>query len=439
MGRANQQAIVPQAKVATSECAPPGQLGDIPGCMALEDEGANGEHPAVNNDTPTHSQLNNDQVITANNFDCPPAAPALVEDDRQSPPGVITPPVGHQLHYTGYDSVAPQHEGHEALLHQGRSGSNNSPAMLDSAMDQPNCTSSPTPSVVSEALDEEQTNSHQGNGSPDHTTHSHLEVMPDDVEAACPMGHQGVMTDSPDYNKWPYPAQEMHAQTALLYDAAKLAKLNGAPPPRVDETTSLIISAWEGAATGHPADTIVINGIKHGFSIQYMGPPMYGTPSQYNHTSATCFPEHVQAYIDEEIGHGALEGPFANPPFTPWFHTSPLMTREKDDKNSRRIIVDLSYPDGGVNAQIPHHTFDGRDALHNLPTITSATQTIAHTCPGEIHLAVIDLSRAYRHFPVTPLDWPLLGCGWGGAWTFDRRLPFGSRMSSFAMQTIGWE
>ena len=265
---------------------------------------------------------------------------------------------------------------------------------------------------------------------------SELDALGDALEATYPPGKHDEMAHTPDYNKWPHPAWEMHAQTALLYDAARQAKITGDCPPRVDTTTSLNLTAWMKAATGHPADDMVIRGITHGFSIQYRGPPLLGDPSQYNHASATSFPEHVQAYMDDEIRCGALEGPFSSPPFIPWFHTSPLMTREKDDKNSRRVIVDLSYPDGGVNLHIPHHTFDGVAAVHNLPTIASAVHTLANTCPGEIHMSVIDLSRAYRHFPVSPLDWPLLGCGWAGSWTFDRRLPFGSRMSSYAMQMV---
>ena len=71
-----------------------------------------------------------------------------------------------------------------------------------------------------------------------------------------------------------------------------------------------------------------------------------------------------------------------------------------------------------------------------LPTIQSAVETIASMCPGSIHMAVVDLSRVYRQFPVSPLDWPLLGICWRGAWSFDLHLSFGCRMSSYIMQSI---
>ena len=50
-------------------------------------------------------------------------------------------------------------------------------------------------------------------------------------------------------------------------------------------------------------------------------------------------------------------------------------------------------------------------------------------------MSVVDLSRAYRHFPVCPLDWPLLGIVHRDRLYFDRRIPFGSRMSSYIMQS----
>ena len=245
-----------------------------------------------------------------------------------------------------------------------------------------------------------------------------------------------MQEQSAQHRHWPFPAPHMEQQAAALYDAAITAAVAGANPPRVDQTTGLATQAWELEATGHPADDTVLSGIKHGFSIQYRGPPLLAPAAKYNHQSAINFADHVDAYIQKELAHGAISGPYSEPPFTPWFVSSPIMSREKSGGDGRRIIVDLSFPDGGINQFIAPHIFDGRDAVHNLPTIQSAVATLAATPPGDIRLSVIDLSRAYRQFPVTPLDWPLLGIYWDGAWSFDCRIPFGCRMSSFAMQTI---
>ena len=238
-----------------------------------------------------------------------------------------------------------------------------------------------------------------------------------------------------NYHRWPFPASCMETGAAELYDAARTAAIQGRPPPRLDHTTSLVTSAWEDEATGHPADKMILRGIKQGFSIQYAGPPIMTPPATYNHQSANNFPEHIDQYVRHETAEAALSGPYNAPPFTPWFVASPIMSREKSGGDGRRVIVDLSFPDGGINQYIAPHVFDGQDVSHNLPTVTSAVSTIAASPPGDVHMAVIDLSRAYRQFPVNPLDWPLLGIYWRGAWSFDRRLPFGCRMSSFSMQS----
>ena len=52
--------------------------------------------------------------------------------------------------------------------------------------------------------------------------------------------------------------------------------------------------------------------------------------------------------------------------------------------------------------------FNGKPANHNLPTVEDAVSAITTMCPRGVHLAVIDLSRAYHQFPVSPTDWPLL-------------------------------
>ena len=228
---------------------------------------------------------------------------------------------------------------------------------------------------------------------------------------------------------WPFPSTAIPSNTATLYEKAIRAARDGSTPPQVDQTTTLKTETWEREATSHPADAMVIQGIKYGFPTQYAGPPIPGPTSKYNHHSANAFPDHVRDYIATETADCALSGPYTTPPFTPWFHASPIITREKSGDDGRRIIVDLSYLDGGINKHIAPHVFNGHDAIHNLPTVSSAVATIAAAPPGEVH-------RAYRHFPVTPLDWPLLGIHWEGHWAFDRRMPFGCSMSSYVMQSI---
>ena len=62
-------------------------------------------------------------------------------------------------------------------------------------------------------------------------------------------------------------------------------------------------------------------------------------------------PQHVQAYIDEELSLKAMFGPFKNKPIP--LHISRLMVRDKQDSSKKRTIMDLSWPKGAsVNASV---------------------------------------------------------------------------------------
>ena len=61
-----------------------------------------------------------------------------------------------------------------------------------------------------------------------------------------------------------------------------------------------------------------------------------------NHPSAKTFGEDIDAYIAEELSYGAMMGPFYVPPFS--LHISPFLTREKSGSDTRRTIMDLSWP-----------------------------------------------------------------------------------------------
>ena len=93
--------------------------------------------------------------------------------------------------------------------------------------------------------------------------------------------------------------------------------------------------------------------LEFGFPVGYMGTQLPDTKAT-NHSSATHFPQHVDKFIRTELEHKAIMGPFEHPLFTPWNRINPLMTRPKRDSQDRRVILDLSYPEGAsVNAQIP--------------------------------------------------------------------------------------
>ena len=290
-------------------------------------------------------------------------------------------------------------------------------------------------------------------GVPEFLQHMEYPVAPDDEQKDDPL-EEDITTQRPDIEavlcppetpaaiptldttKWPFPHRSVDAETASIYDAVRASGCHNHEGAMIPLMTALKVPTWRQEVTGHKDDETVMQGIQYGFPIQYCGPPQYGAAPTRNHPSAINHKRHIQDYVAEELKHGAIKGPFHPPPFVPWCVTSPLMTREKADSSSRRIIVDLSFQDEGLNKYIIPHVFNGVPAEHNLPTIESAVRTISAMCPGGVVMAVIDLSRAYRQFPVSPLDWPLLGMMVDQQQYFDLRLPFGARMSSFAMQTI---
>ena len=147
-----------------------------------------------------------------------------------------------------------------------------------------------------------------------------------------------------------------------------------------------------------------------------------------NHRSAIEFPSHVEAYIKEELEHGAIVGPFDNVPIHNC-HISPFMTRPKANSDTRRVIIDLSWPKGySVNDGVDKNAYMGTDFHLTFPTIDDLTAELTKLGKGA-HLYKIDVSRAFRHLPIDPLDYDLLGLYWEGFY-LDKNLPFGTRHGS---------
>lgn len=73
--------------------------------------------------------------------------------------------------------------------------------------------------------------------------------------------------------------------------------------------------------------------IEFSFPMGYVG-PVFDTTTYNNHPSAVAYTEAIQSYLDKESRCGAMFGLFGDPPFHPWAHVSPLMTRPKSDQGS---------------------------------------------------------------------------------------------------------
>ena len=146
-----------------------------------------------------------------------------------------------------------------------------------------------------------------------------------------------------------------------------------------------------------------------------------------------AFPADVNYYLDKELSHLAMLGPFRQPTF-PQYHTSPIMSRPKKDSSHRRIIVDLSWPPGAsVNDGIPKDTYLGDPVFFRLPTVDSMADRLRRLGRGA-YMYKSDLARGYRELRVDPRDWPMLGIIHDGLYYFDICPPFGMRSSAMFMQ-----
>ena len=151
-----------------------------------------------------------------------------------------------------------------------------------------------------------------------------------------------------------------------------------------------------------------------------------------NHKSALNFPRDIDVYFEEELKHKAIVGPFEGHPCIGG-HISPFLTREKPNSENRRVIVDLSWPLGeSVNGGIDKHSYLGTDFTLSLPTIDHITDQVKAIGRG-CQLYKVDISRAFRHIKVDPLDYDLLGLSWRQVF-LDTCVPFGSRHGSQIFQ-----
>ena len=229
--------------------------------------------------------------------------------------------------------------------------------------------------------------------------------------------------------------KDSYPRRAMIYSAVKSRGRPNAKGARIPVPSGLHVPAWRRIATGHPHDITVLEGITYGFSLQYYGPPLPSGGSVVNHQSASMYPEQVEKYIEKEVREGALLGPFEEKPFT-WQHVSPLMSRPKSSQDDceRRIIVDLSFPpEANVNEYIPQNEIYGVRFPHRLPTTDNLVEILQED-EFRGFMYSIDIARAYRNFPIDPLDWPLTGISFKGVTFTDSPMPFGARSSSLNMQ-----
>ena len=176
------------------------------------------------------------------------------------------------------------------------------------------------------------------------------------------------------------------------------------------------------------ADQEVVKFLEFGWPLGFEGRRDVVVQSD-NHGSALSFQQDVCKYVKKEVQYGSLVGPYITNPLTSGIQVSPMSTVDKDG-DSRRIIVDLSFPAGcSINDGIPKDTYLGRPSVD---TFRSMVFSLGNGCL----MYKRDLSRAYRQFAVDPYDYNVLGIEWHNSLYIDTALPMGLRSAAQACQRI---
>jgi len=194
------------------------------------------------------------------------------------------------------------------------------------------------------------------------------------------------------------------------------------PPAAQHIATPLKVWNWYHHLQAHPNQELVqyfITGLIVGFRIGLTSQaPLY--PAKKNMSSALAHPSVVDDYLQVELDHKRISGPFL-PSQCQGVHISRFEVIPKGHQpNKWRLIVDLSHPPGcSVNDHIPK-------SLCSLSyiTIDNAIQNILNYGQHTI-LAKVDIKSAFRLVPVHPADRHFLGMRWRKQIYIDSCLPFG--------------
>ena len=184
-------------------------------------------------------------------------------------------------------------------------------------------------------------------------------------------------------------------------------------------------------------DKEIIKFLRYGWPANRVPTAPPPTINSRNHSSAIEFPEFIDKYIKKEIELGGVMGPFSKIPFSGnRVGVSPLSTRPKKDPSQRRTIMDLSCPDGrSVNDHIPKDYYLGLEIDLRFPNTDDLARRVAFI-GKKAKIWKIDLSRAFRQYPLDPGDYELFGFTWGGLWYWDKVLVMGHRSAPYIAQRI---
>ena len=100
-----------------------------------------------------------------------------------------------------------------------------------------------------------------------------------------------------------------------------------------------------------------------------------------NHKGAREFEDDVLKYLYKEASYGAIIGPFEKNPFNCSLKISPLNSYKKDSIE-RRVILDLSFPEGqSVNEFISKEFYLGKKIELSYPKVDDLVGIIKEKGP----------------------------------------------------------
>jgi len=146
-----------------------------------------------------------------------------------------------------------------------------------------------------------------------------------------------------------------------------------------------------------------------------------------NLSTATEDPAIVAADIEAELGKNRLMLYSSYDSLPPNFTASPLGLADKADGSKRRIhhLLFPTHSCTSINGGIPEQY-----GAITYSTIDEAISAIQKLGPGS-QLVKRDFESAFRHIPISPLDWTLLGLHWEDKFYTKRFLPFGLRTAPY--------
>ena len=244
---------------------------------------------------------------------------------------------------------------------------------------------------------------------------------------------------APLHTGWPIaafsrPNDSFTTRCLQIYDAVRASGVPNFLLARLDLPHQLNIDRWRSYLHGH-TDLALVDYLQYGFPVGFNSShPLQS--SVRNHGSALLHPDHIHKYLDKEVDCQAILGPFDTPPFWPWCHLNPLMTRPKKDSPDRRVILDLSWPlHASVNGGTPLEVYMDEPYKLLLPTVDDFAQILAVYGQGS-YMWTLDLRRAYRQIRIDPLDWPLICVSWQDKYYVNISVAFGVRHGAAFTQRL---